>query len=314
VTRRERLERRAERLREWAAKRETAAAATFKAGEPFRGDIAFNTQPGHIPFRARLIAREDRAFASLKKAHGMESRAGGIEKQLERSVFSDDDDAVEKLEARIKETEKLAERCAEVNKAWRRCKGDVAAMVASGISQGLAEKAASTMRVAPWLKTPLDTTNLRAAIRRDRERIETVKKRAARAERAAAGGGVTVEGDAWVTVTFAEKPDRRVLDALRAAGFRWGGGAWFGQRERLPAEVSEMLTPPQAEEVPPAVAEALEEIAEVGAAVDASLEEEETDAEREEAEEQDRLCNEAGQREAEAARAEGLEEGDDAAP
>jgi len=79
MTYRERREAEAERLREWAAKREERAAAVFKQGERFHGDFAFNTQPGHIPERARLIAREDRAHESLRKAQSMESRAAGIQ-------------------------------------------------------------------------------------------------------------------------------------------------------------------------------------------------------------------------------------------
>ena len=59
MTYRERRERRAERLRGWAEARQARAAATFAAHEVYRSDYAFNTQPGHIPERARVIARED---------------------------------------------------------------------------------------------------------------------------------------------------------------------------------------------------------------------------------------------------------------
>jgi hypothetical protein len=76
--RQEGADRKADRLEGWAAKRRDAAAAVFKAGEPFTSDIAFNTQPGHIPFRARLIAREDRAMESLQKAASMEARASSL--------------------------------------------------------------------------------------------------------------------------------------------------------------------------------------------------------------------------------------------
>ena len=101
MTYRERREARAQRLRDWAAKREEAAAAVFKAGEPFTSDHAFNTQPGHIPFRAKLIAREDRAHESVRKAGSMRSRADGIEGQLAGAIYDDDPDAVEQLRARI---------------------------------------------------------------------------------------------------------------------------------------------------------------------------------------------------------------------
>lgn len=45
---RERREARADRLRGWADTRTARATAALKIGESYRGDHAFNTQPGHI--------------------------------------------------------------------------------------------------------------------------------------------------------------------------------------------------------------------------------------------------------------------------
>lgn len=42
-------------------------------------------------------------------------------------------------------------------------------------------------------------------------------------------------GSDYIRVTFAEKPDRAVLDALRNAGFSWSRGSWYGYRAKLPA-------------------------------------------------------------------------------
>ena len=50
----------------------------------------------------------------------------------------------------------------------------------------------------------------------------------------------------YVRVTFAEKPARTTLDALKAAGFTWGGGSWVGARAKLPAEIA---PPPAAQPV-----------------------------------------------------------------
>ncbi|HAR44927.1 MAG TPA: hypothetical protein DCS05_01815 [Nitrospiraceae bacterium] len=119
MTYRERREAEAERLREWAAKREERAAAVFKQGERFHGDFAFNTQPGHIPERARLIAREDRAHESLRKAQSMESRAAGIQTAAGRAIYSDDSNAVEALTSRIASLEAKRERCKAINKEIR---------------------------------------------------------------------------------------------------------------------------------------------------------------------------------------------------
>jgi phage shock protein A len=120
MTYRDRREARADRLRGWAGKREERAAAVFKAGEPFTSDNAFNTQPGHIPFRAKLIAREDRAHESLGKAASMRSRADGIEGQLATSVYDDDPDAIEQLRARIARLEAEREEAKAANTAYRR--------------------------------------------------------------------------------------------------------------------------------------------------------------------------------------------------
>src|SRR3989304_4910642 len=101
MTYRERRLQKAERLREWAAKRTVQAQATFKANEPFTTDHAFNAQPGHIPLRSRIIAREDRAHESLAKANSMASRAANIEAAADRAIYSDDPNAIEQLETRI---------------------------------------------------------------------------------------------------------------------------------------------------------------------------------------------------------------------
>ena len=129
MTYRERREARVERLQEWAGKREERAAAVFEAGKPFTSDYAFNTQPGHIPFRAKLIAREDRAHESLGKAASMRSRADGIEGQLAASIYDDDPDAAEQLRARIARLEAERDAAKAVNAAYRKeHKAELAAM------------------------------------------------------------------------------------------------------------------------------------------------------------------------------------------
>lgn len=120
MTYRDRREARAGRLNEWAGKREQRATAVLEAGEPFTSDNAFNTQPGHIPFRAKLIAREDRAHESLGKAASMRSRADGIEGQLANSIYDDDPDAAEQLRARITRLEAERDAAKAVNAAYRK--------------------------------------------------------------------------------------------------------------------------------------------------------------------------------------------------
>jgi len=237
MTRRERLERKVEKRADWAAGRRAKAASVYAFTDQFRGDHAFNTQPGHIPLRARVIRMEERAHEDAKMAGHHDSKAAGLAAQLERAVFSDDVDAVEQLAARILENEAKRDRMKAVNRLYR--KGDAVGLAELGLSLDTLRSRLADPSI--WDKQPhagWEITNLGARIRADRDRIEDIRRRQQRTAAAEAAGGVVIEGDAWVRVTFAEKPAREILDALKAAGFRWGAGSWVGERAKLPAGVS----------------------------------------------------------------------------
>lgn len=237
MTRRERLENKVAKREEWAAGRRDKAAAAFKVGEPYRGDHAFNTQPGHIPERARIIRAEDRGFEHMNMAAHHESKAAGLSVQLDRTVFSDDTDAITRLEARIAEHEAERAKMVLVNKLYR--KGDAAGLAALGLDLDKLKSRVALVGLS-WVKAPYEAyqlSNLGGRITADRKRIEEIRLRQDRTGKAEAAGGVVVEGDEWVRVTFAEKPAREILDALRAAGFRWGGGSWVGERAKLPVNL-----------------------------------------------------------------------------
>jgi hypothetical protein len=239
MTRRERLERKIEKREEWAAGRREKSAALREIGKEYRHDWAFITQPGHIPARAAMNRRDDKAHEHDAMAAHHDSKAAGLAAQLDRSVFSDDADAVEQLEARIAEHEATRDRMKLVNKLY--AKGDAAGLAAIGLDLD-ALKAKLAAAAGPYWGSkphlPYELTNLGARIRADRERIEDIRRRKARAEQAESAGGVLIETQpdwqGWCRVTFAEKPDREVLDALKAAGYRWGSGHWAGEYEKLP--------------------------------------------------------------------------------
>lgn len=179
MTYRERRQARAERLRGWAATRQQRAAAVFKAGEPFTSDIAFNTQPGHIPFRARLIAREERAYESTRKAASMESRADGIEAQLDHAIYSDDPDAIERLEERIADLKAERERYKAYNASCRRGAPDL-----NTLTERERADIMRSRQVVPYMfgkngQLPAyHLTNLSGNINRQRKRLEELKRRA----------------------------------------------------------------------------------------------------------------------------------------
>jgi hypothetical protein len=242
TTRRERLERKVEKRGEWAGKARVRSDERFDAARKIGDQIPMG-QPilvGHHSERharrdiARIDANMSKGVEQHKLAQHHESKARGLEHQLERTIFDDDPDAIERLETRIAAREASAAQATAINKAWR--KGGVEAVRAVA-GDKFAETCAKTMAMAPWLKSPLSTTGSRAAIRTDKERIEAIKTKRARAEKAeAAPGGVFVEavGEHYVRVTFPDKPAREVLESLRAVGFRWDGGSWVGQRVALP--------------------------------------------------------------------------------
>lgn len=130
MTYRERREAKVERLRGWAEKRKNEAAATIEREfEAHRGDVAFNTQPGHIPERARSIARVERAVESLDKGRRIASRAAGIADQLAHSIYSDDPDADERLTDKIERLEAMQTAYKTANAAYRKeHKAELAAM------------------------------------------------------------------------------------------------------------------------------------------------------------------------------------------
>jgi Domain of unknown function (DUF3560) len=120
MTYRERRLARAERLRGWAEKRVARANADLTSQPDLRNDWAFITQPGHIPERARMNARDDRAFRSLDKADRMASRADGIERAAANAIYSDDPDAVDALTAKIARLEAERARIVAYNRAVRK--------------------------------------------------------------------------------------------------------------------------------------------------------------------------------------------------
>lgn len=235
MTYRERREARADRLDEWAEKREAKAAADLERARSMASVIPFG-QPilvGHYSersdrnYRARIGSTYDRAFESAQKAESMSSRAAGIRDQLDRSIYSDDPDAVEALTVRIAELEAQRDRIKSENASFRKAHGaELRAMSAYERDQAMPHPS-------------YRLSNLTGNIKRNKDRLKVVEAQQARTAAAEESGGVVVAGGAWVTVTFAEKPERSTIDALKAAGFRWSGGSWHGYRSSLPAEVTD---------------------------------------------------------------------------
>jgi hypothetical protein len=153
MTCRDRRERRAERLREWAAKRAARSEAAFERAHDVAGQIPLG-QPvlvGHHSERRhrRDLARIDGAMEAGvehgRKAESMSQRAGNIEAALEASIYDDDPDAIERLRERIAALEAERERIKAYNASCRHGQPDP-----SLLDERQRETLESVRRVAPF--------------------------------------------------------------------------------------------------------------------------------------------------------------------
>ncbi len=247
MSRRERLERRIERRREWAEGRTAKADGLDAQGADLRHDWAFITQPGRIPERARMNRRDERSHEHRQMAEHHAGKAHGLERQLSRTIFSDDVNATEKLQEKIAKLDAERSRIKAVNAAWRKAKRPKAddlegwGKVAKALGVDLETLEAARLNQArdfadrgPY--PPYVLQNLGGRIKAAKDRIEIIELQAEAQTATEKAGGFVVTGAEYVNVRFSEKPERTVLNALRDAGFSWGRGCWTGYRKRLPVD------------------------------------------------------------------------------
>lgn len=127
MTRRERLEAKLEKRRQWAQARSAKADETLTRamnvplppfGEPIK--VGHHSEGRH---RA-AIARADSLMRSSSEHRDMarhhETKADGLEQQLDNSIFTDDEDAADKLGERIAALKDERERVKRFNASVRK--------------------------------------------------------------------------------------------------------------------------------------------------------------------------------------------------
>jgi hypothetical protein len=189
----------------------------------------------------------DKACELSQKSGDHDSKASGLQHQLDTCIFSDDEDAVDAITEKVEKMKARLEYMRGANKAWK--KSGITGLVAFGISQEEAERISREIDKAySWDKKPFagyELTNLSANVRRLEKRIPDIQRRQERSKLADEAGGVTVErcgvDGKYSRITFADKPEYSIIQALKAAGFRWGSGSWFGDTEKVPNEVSKLV-------------------------------------------------------------------------
>jgi len=128
MTYRERRERRADRLRGWAEKREARSRKAFDGARILADSIPFG-QPILVGHHSERHARRDqdrihsgmtRGIEHQDKAREMSSKAAEIDRQAEVAIYSDDVDAVERLREKIAGLEAKRARIKVVNALVRK--------------------------------------------------------------------------------------------------------------------------------------------------------------------------------------------------
>lgn len=188
-TTRERKEARADRLREWADKREAKATADLERAHTMADAIPFG-QPilaGHYSegrdrnYRTRIASTMNRGVGHAKKAEEFDRRANGIDSQLERSIYSDDIDAIEKLKERISELEAERARIKAYNDSCRKAAksggtGDLSILTAAERDDLVSLARYAAFQLKPGNAFPAyKLSNLSGNIKRNRDRLATLK-------------------------------------------------------------------------------------------------------------------------------------------
>jgi hypothetical protein len=183
-TTRERREARAERLRGWADKREVSSTATLERARQMQDIIPFG-QPilvGHHSERAdrnyrdRIWSTMGRGVEDGRKADEMRSKAANIEAAADVAIYSDDVDAVERLEAKIAFLEAQRDRIKAFNVSCRKGTPDE-----SLLDEGQRGGLASVRKHCPYQlgkkgEMPgYELSNLSGNISRLRKRLETLR-------------------------------------------------------------------------------------------------------------------------------------------
>ena len=245
TTRRERLTNKLQKRIEWADAREDNATAKINAAVDMTKVIPFG-QPilvDHYSAKSHrsLLTRSDNKMRSGIEDHKMaehhREKAAGLEAQLDGCIFSDDHDAVEQIEAKIAELNAERERWKAYNASCRKGQANLDLLDEHQKADMLSIMRVTSYNVGKGGSCPAyKLQNLGANIRRYEQRLVSVKARAARTEQAeqSEDGIVITQRNGWTCVTFAEKPERSVLNDLKAAGYRWRNGSWQGTAE-LPA-------------------------------------------------------------------------------
>lgn len=188
MTYRDRREARADRLDGWADKRETKGTADLAQARERAALIPFGQpmMPGHhsykgdVAYRGRIQSGYQRGFENLNKADAMHSKAANIRDAAERAIYSDDENAIEALRARIDGLEQERARIKAYNATCRKGAPDET-LLTENQRQALASQARHQASYHDRIKKqmpPYAAANLSGNISKQRARLAQLERQA----------------------------------------------------------------------------------------------------------------------------------------
>jgi hypothetical protein len=254
MTSRERIENRIARREAWAASRAAKADQEFKkadmsesaTGIPFGQPIlvGHHSEGRHRRTieRAHNAMRRSIESADIAKNHA--SKAANLRRSLRSSIFSDDPDAIARLKEKIVALERQRKFNTSANKIIRSAprneftESKKSKLIELGLSPDNTAEIAELFKPDYMGRVGVPSfvnANLSTRLQSAKKRLASIRAQQARAQQAEESGGVSVvSGHGFSIITFSEKPDRAILAALKAAGFRWSSGSWRGPTSKIP--------------------------------------------------------------------------------
>ena len=190
MNRRERRIARMGRRAEWARMRREKADETYKRfrveldtvpmGEPVK--VGHHSERAHRRARERIDALLRRTIEHRETADRHEEAAGALKRELERSIYSDDEDAVVRLESRIAEREATRARLKRANRRLRSAlKAGASPSDGDLRGYGYTAKETGDLRGYERMFKRLSTyplVNVTSSINRDRSRLRRLQAQA----------------------------------------------------------------------------------------------------------------------------------------
>ena len=234
ATRKEKQEMRAERYRTLAAKAEQQSDAAFERSRSAVAGIPAG-QPILVGHHSERKHRNvlDRSWNALGQSVKLSVKAEYYRRKAEAAenndaIYTEDDDAVSRLEAKLAELERAQEQMKECNRIVRnrRLSDDekVARLTVCGLGEDSARKLLDPKQFGGPGFASFTLSNNNANIRRVKERLEYVKKLKATPSREYEINGVRVRINTEanrVQLIFSERMPKEFCAELKRNGFRW---------------------------------------------------------------------------------------------